>query len=135
MSESQIQNILFDTLKKRHRFVLKEAPVFSRSIDIVYINEQKELISIEIKLNDWRKAVNQAKDHQLVADKSYICLPSKKKGISEDLLSLLEGTGIGLFVFSEDSGNLQLKEVRPAKSLSFSWQPSRIQLEKLIYAC
>lgn len=134
MSELQIQELLFETLKRQYRFVVKEAPIFSRSVDIVYVNEQEEVISIEIKVNDWRQAVKQAKDHQLVADKSYICLPHKKKGISDALLGLLEGTGIGLLIVKIDSNDVSVEEAKPAQNTDFSWQPSRVQLEKLVYA-
>jgi len=134
MLEIQIQNILFRNFKKKYAHVLKEAPVFSRSIDLVYVNKEREVISIEIKINDWRRAIDQAADHQLVVDRSYICLPNKKKGVSGELSNLLDSTGIGLFFFEKKSKTIELEEIRPAQKTDFSWQPSREQLEKLLYA-
>lgn len=134
MLEIQIQNILFRDFKKKYQYVLKEAPVFSRSIDLVYINEEQEVVSVEIKLRDWRRAITQAIDHQLVVDRAYICLPNKKRGVSDELLNLLDSTGIGLLFFKKKFGIVKLQEVKPAQKTDFSWWPSREKLEKLLYA-
>lgn len=134
MLEIQIQNAIFRDLKKKYNYVLKEVPVFSRSIDLVYVNEFEEVISVEVKINDWRMAVKQAKDHQLVTDRAYICLPHKKRGVSKNLLSFLEGTGIGLLVFQRRSGEVCLQEIRRADKNYSCWRPSREQLERLLYA-
>lgn len=134
MLEAQIQNEIFEDLKKKHDYVLKEVPVFSRSIDLVYINEFEEVISVEVKINNWRKAVQQARDHQLVTDRAYICLPHKKRGVSENLLSLLDGTGIGLLIFQRKAKKIYLQEIRPADKNHSCWQSSREQLEKMLYA-
>jgi hypothetical protein len=47
------------------------------------------LSSFEAKLDNWKKAVEQARDHQLVADFSWIVMPSPDRRWVED-------TGIGL---------------------------------------
>lgn len=133
MSEEKIQTTVFEDFKKKYQFVETEVPALLRSIDLVFVNESAEFVSIEFKISDWRKAVKQAAEHRLVVDKSYICLPKKRKGVSEKLLSHLEETGIGLLIFELCAGEVKLDEVvKPEKTKCF-WEPSRIKLESFLY--
>ncbi len=134
MSENQIQNIIFNTLKDKYPIVLKEVPILSRSVDLVFVNDEEEVVSIEIKLHDWRKALQQAKDHQLVVDRSYICIPDKKRGISTKLLASLRNTGIGLYIYKEVDNQIVFEEAEKAQKSSFFWKPSRERLDQILYA-
>ena len=102
MLESEMMDISFSYLSQQKDFkiVKQEVPFLSRCIDIVFINESNEVISIELKVHDWRHAIEQAINHKLGADKSYICLPKRK--LSESLSSALRATGIGLLFFDKD---------------------------------
>ena len=136
MSEELAQSIITRVLKKRYSVVVNEVPILSRCIDIVFINEYNEIVSIEIKLKDWRKGIYQAKDHQLVADKSYIYLPKKKGGISKGLEACLKDTGIGLCFFSQTkrTDRFKITEVKTAEKSKLTWENSRKKIEEIIYA-
>jgi hypothetical protein len=48
-------------------------------------------------MKNWRKALEQAKNHRLGADQSYICLPNRMP--SECLLNMLTLENIGLYLY------------------------------------
>ena len=51
-----------------------EVPVYERFLDIVAVQEQTRVVAIELKIRDWRKALQQAVVAQLVADEVYIAI-------------------------------------------------------------
>lgn len=96
--------------KPEYSVLKQEVPFLSRCIDLVMIDTQGELISIEFKVSNWRHAIEQATNHKLGADKAYICLP--KRGITEGLRDAVNDAGIGLMFYDEDS-NEPIYEVIP----------------------
>lgn len=92
--------------------IKQEVPFLSRCIDIVYINKNQEVISIELKVHDWRHAIEQATNHKLGADRSYICIPKRK--ISDTLSTALQSTGIGLLFFDKSNNEEPVYEVLEA---------------------
>jgi len=137
MSEQHIQDMIYFAIKSRHETVGVEISVLNRCIDIAYLNGEQELITIEIKLRDWRQAVRQALDHQIYADRSYICLPKPQRSMNPDLEALLEDSGIGLIWFeaeSLESGQIKMEEVKAAKRNTICWMPARRKVENMLYA-
>lgn len=133
MSEYQVQNIIFENLRKKYKFVFKEVAILSRCADLIFVNEDDRFISLEIKLNNWRKAILQALDHQLVVDESYICIPYKKKGVSKKLLDNIANTGIGVYVFNIEDRKISLEKIKEAERSSFYWEQSRSKLRDMLY--
>ena len=95
----------------QYRIVKQEVPFLSRCIDIVMIDQNDTIISIEFKVSKWRHAIEQAVNHKLGADMSYICLPKRK--VTDVLVKALNESGIGLMLFDEDSESV-ITEVIPA---------------------
>ena len=93
------------------KIVVREVPFLSRCIDVVIITREHKSVTIEFKINNWRKALEQAKNHKLGADKSYICLP--KKTFNIELLRLLEQEKIGLYVYDPNASCI-ITEYYPA---------------------
>lgn len=84
-------------IKNKHiKSSIPEVPFLSRCIDLVLITVDDEVISIEFKVNNWRHAIQQARDHKLGADKAYICLPDR--AITTNLVEAVKSAGIGLMV-------------------------------------
>lgn len=79
--------------------IFKEVPLYNRSIDAVLL-KNKELITVEFKIKDWRRAVRQIKTHLLAADYSYLCMPERK--IPHELTDILSKIGAGLWLFNFD---------------------------------
>ncbi len=136
MSEQKIQKSIFKVLKGKYPAVEQEISVLNRCVDIVFINDEQELISMEVKLKDWRKALKQASDHQLYTDRSYICMPKNASGkINESFQESLEQTGIGLILISFQGHEPLLDEVVKAKKNEFSWESARNKvMQNLSYA-
>lgn len=138
MSEQQIQNQIYTIIRRKHVYAGTEISVLNRCIDIAYFDKNKKLITIEIKLKDWRRAIKQASDHQLYADMSYICLPKprKEKKINQDLKCLLEKLGIGLIWFNYEKGasEVKIEKFIKAQNNYFCWAPARKKIEGMLYA-
>ncbi|MGE4296014.1 MAG: hypothetical protein AB7E49_09965 [Campylobacterales bacterium] len=87
--------------------IMEEISFFRRSIDMVLIDEDNGILkTIEFKLNNWKKALMQIRDHQVVADYSYLCMP-KKENIHPELKAHLEKEGIGLLLFDLEHKRLE----------------------------
>lgn len=121
MTEAQILKYAQKKLTEQGSKVFVQVPFLSRCIDMVII-DGKEVISIEFKLHDWRKAIIQSKDHLLGVDRAYICLPAREN-TSEELLESLKEHGIGLFFFYRE--NDPLKEILPAQKSDLIWPTTR----------
>lgn len=135
MSEELIQQKMYSRIRNNFSVTGIEVSVLNRCVDIAYFNKEKELVTIEVKINDWRKAVKQASDHQLYADRSYICLPKKQSGISQDLLDILKKSGIGLMIFEpKKHDKFTLKECVKAKKNDSCWPMARKKIESMLYA-
>ena len=91
--------------------VRQEVPFLSRCIDIVLLDQEENLISIEFKISKWRHAIEQAKSHMLGADKAYICLPERR--VTASLVNAIQEAGLGLLFFSTN-GEEAIYEVVPA---------------------
>ncbi len=95
----------------QYKTVKQEVPFLSRCIDVILVDYNGVIISVEFKISKWRQAIEQAINHKLGADKSYICLPKRK--ITPLLLSALKENGVGLMLFDEENEEI-ITEVVPA---------------------
>lgn len=107
--------------------VAREVPMLGRSIDLV-VKKGRTIISIEFKLNDWRKGLKQARDYMLASDYSYICLPENRK-ISNELLTTAKLIGVGVYVFSPNE-HWPFVEVLKAKRSAIMWKFARDEINK-----
>lgn len=109
-SEMTASGVSFFEKQSLYKSIKQEVPFLSRCIDVVLLKDTDEIISIEFKINNWKHAIEQAKNHKLGADKAYICLPKRK--LTESLSEAITNAKIGLLFF--DSENEQIVEVIPA---------------------
>ena len=77
----------------------EEVPFFSRSIDMIILNNDNEIISIEFKLRDIKSVYEQAKKCLLCSDYVYVCLP--KRNLQNENCELFKQSGIGI-IFVDD---------------------------------
>ena len=112
MLENEMIKDGLEYLNNTHEFTMlkQEVPFLSRCIDLVMIDTSGEIISVEFKVNDWRHAIEQAKNHKLGADRAYICIP--KRTITDALTDAISKAGIGL-LFYDCSSNKSIYEVIP----------------------
>jgi hypothetical protein len=90
---------------KRKGFYLQSAelPFYEYRIDLYGFSHKRDAtIAVELKLNDWRRALEQTMLYQLCADLVYIAMP-ERSAMRVDKAEL-ESNGIGLIAV-RDSGN------------------------------
>jgi hypothetical protein len=124
MKESSLVKRSFKILKNSPNILAcKEVPVLGRCVDIAYFFEvEEELITVEFKLRNWKRALRQAKDHMLAADYAYICMP--QRAISETMKFFLEEAGVGLFFYKRES-DWPFEEIIKAKKSEETWDVVR----------
>jgi hypothetical protein len=98
--ELDMVNDCFEYLKDlaMYKYIVLEIPFLSRCIDMVLITPNEKLITIEFKISDINHAIEQARDHRLGADYSFICIP-KRKNIENQLFKKEK---IGLLYYNKD---------------------------------
>lgn len=111
--------------------IVLEVPYMSRCIDMIIVDNDYKIVSVEFKLKNWRKALEQARDHMLGADKSYVCIPKPQNTVSTSLISELGKHGIGLFLY-DTTKDIPLEEYIPAKSYNMRWEPWVTSLKLLV---
>lgn len=91
--EKEIYPQIESYLRKEGFDYFKEVQFLSRHIDVVGINE-KEIIAIEVKIKDWKRALQQALTCRLCAHKVYVAM--WHKFAHRVPVELFENYGIGL---------------------------------------
>src|SRR5690348_7647841 len=75
-SEFLVQRHLKRYLSALHHQILIEYPIFSRIIDLVYIDKKKnEIIAVEIKLRNFKELIEQINFCKHFANKVFIAIP------------------------------------------------------------
>ncbi len=79
MTEAKVQTELLryfthEPLDGKTYKVYREIPLMSRIVDI-FLQKDNSLISIEVKLKNWKRAIEQLKDHSCVVDKAILIMP------------------------------------------------------------
>ena len=134
MTEAEMVDLAYQYFEDNcdYKEIVMEVPYLSRCIDMVMVNHENEIYSVEFKLKNWRKAIEQAKDHKNGADYAYICIPRPPKGISEVLTNAVIEAGIGLMVFEcNDNGPIVYEEIKPEKEIH-NWYPIVESLKRII---
>jgi len=81
---------------------------------MVVFQKNNDIIAIELKLADWKKALVQAQNYQLATDFVYLAFPSSKSPlVLKKARNILDKKGIGLL--SIDEKTKEINEVVPAK--------------------
>lgn len=100
-----------------------EVALLNRSIDLVFQDDDANLVAVEFKRVDWRRAIYQARDHMLGADFVYICLPEAK--INKKVEDEAHENGLGIFKWSIES---PLEEHLPAERSEMILEAVRVWL-------
>jgi len=107
---------------------MMEVPCLGRSVDLAFIMDGM-IYSVEFKLRNWRKALQQARDHQLGADYSFICMCEYPTTVKMKVAAI--ALGIGVFSFLNNDGYPFSVTVTGAVS-SVQWRIAREKLACLI---
>lgn len=100
-SEEDMRKTFVASYCKSHVEFFAEVPVFCRSVDLVAYSKQKqEIMAIEFKLDNWKRAVLQAMQVVCCFDFLAICVPqpATAKG-RESVISGCDKCGIGVYFY------------------------------------
>ncbi|MFW5889582.1 MAG: hypothetical protein ACOCUD_04300 [Bacillota bacterium] len=135
MNENEMVQDCYKKLNKigKYKEIHLEVPYMSRCIDMILIKNNDDIITIEFKLSNWKKALKQAKTHRYGANEAYICMPEPALGFKPDFIDELEEKGIGLYKYNPGE-DMPLETVVEAKEPQERWQPRMDLLRTMIYA-
>lgn len=89
-----------------------EVPVYRNRADMIAYTET-ELIAVELKLKNWKRALRQASYYQLGADYSYIAMPFNEAFEVHKRRNILKRERVGLLAVIMDS--YEVRELIPPK--------------------
>ena len=90
-----------DYFKKQGYFIKREVKIGYCRADLIAF-KQDEVIAIELKLKDWKKAIVQAKNYKLAVDYVYLVVPLfRVYNILRKAEHILKKEGIGLLIVKE----------------------------------
>lgn len=119
-SEAELVRVLCGCLKREGYDVRTEIANMGQSIDIVAVREEK-ITAIEVKVKDWRRALDQCRAHELIAD--YVCVAVGTVSVSAALLDAAKKRGYGLIHIRSAAGTCEW--VRAAQQSTHVWLPQR----------
>jgi hypothetical protein len=128
--ESELVQDAFDRLRKQGNIAVHcGVPLLGRCVDLVYI-QGDAVVTVEFKLQDWRRALVQARDHLLAADYAFICMPQRT--VSEAMRQEVLAAGIGLLFFCDD-GDWPFEVVIDAPRSKETWSVARTWVCDYLY--
>ena len=101
-----------------------EAALLGRSVDLALFHNEARW-TVEFKKRDWRKALEQSRDHLLGADFAYVCLAELKP--SEACLDAAHDAGVGVLRLRQGNG-WPFEVVRKAPRSVEVWEVARDRL-------
>lgn len=114
LSENDLREPVHDLFHEDNYSLYNEVRLFSRSIDVV-AKKRNTVISIELKLSDWKRAIEQASLDLRVSNYSYIALPEKKLSrIDRRMYLHVFNNGIGL-ISVDGNAKIIMKPVKSDK--------------------
>lgn len=109
--ERSLRRPVHDFFNQRGYSVSDEIALFARRIDIV-ATRRREVIAVELKLHDWREALDQARLNLRVSNYSYVALQEPSAGFSGRVLAQFIQYGVGLLCINSAAYEV----LRPVRS-------------------
>ncbi|MFC2142731.1 hypothetical protein ACFLR7_07345 [Acidobacteriota bacterium] len=103
MKEKELQDSVFKYLRKNNKKVFVEIPFMSRIIDLVLIDSDS-ITAIELKTQNWKRAIDQLLENRIAADYCCLCMP--KQNMSTSLVQIIQeemaSYGFGFFLWDNN---------------------------------
>jgi hypothetical protein len=125
ISERKLVSETEDYFREMKFKTVREVPLFENRIDLVVHDRQfSNIIAVEVKVDKWFRAFQQAVLYRICADKVYVAL--SEKSVHRVDLPLMEKYGVGLL-----SVNGSLNEILPPDSSKYiTHQKARDRVRK-----
>lgn len=103
-AEKQLQEPLLEWLRQNRRIgrgteVFEEVPWFGRKVDLVTVTRSRRITAYELKLNSFRRAVEQAAYNRIAFDRAFVVTASFPTPSS---LELAVEVGVGVIVIGAE---------------------------------
>lgn len=126
--EERLRKPVHKFLESENYTVFDEVRLFSRRIDII-AKRRSNLVAVELKVRDWRKAIRQACLNLRVSDFSFIALPELALSrASEIVRSEAHHWGIGLLSVNGTARKI----VKPVHSMRMQTNLRKVFLKNLV---
>ena len=122
ISEVEFRDIFFEYMLQDNMDLFYEVPVFSRSVDLVQYDDKRNIITaIELKLSNWKKALEQLANIEICFDYLTLCIimPSTKEG-QDRIKTNCEEKGVGLYFYNLTNERFTC-ELQPSR-VSKQWE-------------
>ena len=101
--ELELVKLVVDYFKKQGYVVKREVRIGFCRADIVAFKDNK-VTAVELKLNEWKKAIVQAKNYQLGTNYVYLAFPLMKSyNVLRKAEVIFKKEGIGLLTVNEET--------------------------------
>ncbi len=104
-----------ELIKPVENYLKNEGYIVKREVRIGYCRadivgfKKNMVLSVELKLNDWKKAIMQAKNYQLGSDYVYLAFPLQKIfNVLRKAELILRKEGIGLLAINEKTNEIKV---------------------------
>lgn len=74
-----------------------------------------QIVAVEAKLSNWKKALSQARSNMAFADQSYVALPFSRRSLLPRLTTAFQSAGVGLLFVDDSTFHLALPAARAAR--------------------
>jgi len=118
--EYQLEEATVDFLSRKTFKYSWQVPLHNRVIDLAAIDKNDQLIGIEYKLKNWKRALRQAALNSNSFDYVYVCLPRGK--YIEELKRSARTLGIGVMIYDEDKEEIKIELY--AEKIKRQWEPN-----------
>lgn len=113
--ELELIKPVYDYLKKQGYNVYKEAKIGFHRADLLGFKGD-EVVAVELKLTEWKKAIVQVKNYMFGADYVYLAVPLfKSYNILRKAEYFFKKEGIGFLIINEKTSNVS-EIIKPLKS-------------------
>jgi hypothetical protein len=118
MTEKELEIQFTRSLKKNNLRIYVQIPFISRIIDIVEITKSGSIISYELKIKNWKKAIEQIRNHSIASHYSYLCMPKRRVGAKKLYIvsEICEKEGFGFILWDEKKKEVE-KIIKAKKNI------------------
>ena len=106
---------MIEYFKELNYSVELEIPIYRNRIDLLAYDD-KNLIVVELKLMNWKRALRQATYYQLGTDLAYIAMPFYEAIEVYKRINLFEDEGVGLFAVLLNKSEVR-ELIKPKRSM------------------
>ena len=103
VKESVLQDICAEHFSRTGYLVREEVPLWTKFVDLYCVHPiTGESVAVEVKVLNWKRAIQQANVYSFGADKVFIAVASPF--VKRVEIAVLESAGVGLIAVSERDG-------------------------------